>query len=64
VSLVVTSNKNFESWADDFPDAVIASAVLHRLVHHAHLVFIIGDSYRMKDHKAPQNGASIAKKSA
>lgn len=51
-STIVTSNKSFESWADDFPDAVIASAVLDRLVHHAHLVPIIGDSYRMKDHKS------------
>ena len=50
-SLVVTSNKGFEAWTDVFPDAVIASAVLDRLVHHAHLVPIIGDSYRMKELK-------------
>jgi DNA replication protein DnaC len=48
---IVTSNKSFESWGEDFPDAVIASAVLDRLVHHAHLVPIVGESYRMKDHK-------------
>jgi len=48
-SVVVTSNKSFESWAEVFPDAVIASAVLDRLVHHAHLVPIVGDSYRMKE---------------
>lgn len=50
-SLIVTSNKSFESWADVFPDAVIASAVLDRLVHHAHLVPIVGESFRMKHHK-------------
>lgn len=50
-STIVTSNKSFESWAEVFPDAVIASAVLDRLVHHAHLVPIVGDSYRMKDLK-------------
>ncbi len=50
-SLIITSNKSFESWADVFPDAVIASAVLDRLVHHAHLVPIVGESFRMKDHK-------------
>lgn len=50
-SVIVTSNKGFESWAEVFPDAVIASAVLDRLVHHAHLVPIVGDSFRMKDHK-------------
>jgi DNA replication protein DnaC len=51
-STIVTSNKSFESWAEVFPDPVIASAVLDRLVHHAHLVPIVGDSYRMKDLKA------------
>lgn len=51
-STIVTSNKSFESWAEVFPDAVIASAVLDRLVHHAHLVPIVGESYRMKDLKA------------
>lgn len=49
---IVTSNKSFESWAEVFPDPVIASAVLDRLVHHAHLVAIVGESYRMKDLKA------------
>lgn len=47
-SVIVTSNKSFESWAEVFPDTVIAGAVLDRLVHHAHLVPIVGDSYRMK----------------
>lgn len=37
-SIIVTSNKSFESWAEVFPDPVIASAVLDRLVHHAHLI--------------------------
>lgn len=60
-SLVVTSNKSFESWAEVFPDAVIASAVLDRLVHHAHLVPIVGESYRMKDHKANQKGGAPKK---
>ena len=50
-SIIVTSNKSFESWTEVFPDAVIASAVLDRLVHHAHLVPIVGDSFRMKELK-------------
>lgn len=52
---IVTSNKSFESWGEDFPDAVIASAVLDRLVHHAHLIPIVGESYRMKDHRERSN---------
>ena len=50
-SIIVTSNKSFESWAEVFPDPVLASAVLDRLVHHAHLIPIVGDSYRTKDLK-------------
>jgi len=61
-SVIITSNKSFESWAEVFPDAVIASAVLDRLVHHAHLVPIVGDSYRMKDLKAaPLKGGAARK---
>ncbi|MHC4164742.1 MAG: IS21-like element helper ATPase IstB [Planctomycetota bacterium] len=65
-SIIVTSNKSFESWAEVFPDAVIASAVLDRLVHHAHLIPIVGESYRMKDLKAKQTkgGARPARKRA
>lgn len=61
-SIVVTSNKSFESWAEVFPDPVIASAVLDRLVHHAHLVPIVGESFRMKDVRARQKGDVAAKK--
>ena len=59
-SVIITSNKSFESWAEVFPDAVIASAVLDRLVHHAHLVPIVGDSYRMKELKSPRTKGGAA----
>jgi DNA replication protein DnaC len=61
-SLIVTSNKSFESWAEVFPDPVIASAVLDRLVHHAHLVPIVGESFRMKELKTRQKGDPQPKK--
>ena len=61
-STIVTSNKSFESWAEVFPDPVIASAVLDRLVHHAHLVPILGESYRMKDLKKAKKGGKPAAK--
>ena len=63
-SVILTSNKSFESWTDVFPDAVIASAVLDRLVHHAHLIPIVGDSYRMKDLKTRRRPAKEEAKSA
>lgn len=61
-SLIVTSNKSFESWGEVFPDPVIASAVLDRLVHHAHLVPIVGESFRMKELKTRQKGEPQPKK--
>ena len=63
-SVIVTSNKSFESWVEVFPDAVIASAILDRLVHHAHLIPIVGESFRMKDLKTRKKGATRARKSA
>lgn len=60
-SLIVTSNKSFESWAEVFPDPVIASAILDRLVHHAHLVPIVGDSFRMKELKQRKQGGPAPK---
>jgi DNA replication protein DnaC len=61
-STIITSNKSFESWAEVFPDPVIASAVFDRLVHHAHLVPIVGESYRMKDLKKAKKGGKTAAK--
>jgi len=63
-STIVTSNKSFESWAEVFPDPVIASAVLDRLVHHAHLVPIVGESYRMKNLKSQKKKGATATASA
>jgi DNA replication protein DnaC len=63
-SVIVTSNKSFESWVEVFPDAVIASAILDRLVHHAHLIPIVGESFRMKELKARKRGGDRARKSA
>ncbi|MFQ5514486.1 MAG: IS21-like element helper ATPase IstB [Myxococcota bacterium] len=62
---IVTSNKSLESWAEIFPDPVIASAVLDRLVHHAHLVAIVGEFYRIKDLKGHhKKGGATATSSA
>lgn len=63
-SVIVTSNKSFESWTEVFPDAVIASAVLDRLVHHAHLIPIVGESYRMKDIKTRRKATEKEPKAA
>jgi DNA replication protein DnaC len=48
-SLIVTSNKPFGRWGEVFGDDVVAAATIDRLVHHAEVVALKGDSYRLKD---------------
>ena len=48
-SVIVTSNKPFGRWGEVLGDAVVAVAMIDRLVHHAEVVSLKGDSYRLKD---------------
>jgi DNA replication protein DnaC len=48
-SLIVTSIKPFGRWGEVFGDDVVAAAMIDRLVHHAEVVALKGDSYRLKD---------------
>jgi DNA replication protein DnaC len=48
-SVIVTSNKPFGRWAEVFGDATVAAAMIDRLVHHAEVVSLKGDSYRLKN---------------
>jgi DNA replication protein DnaC len=49
-STVITTNRSYKQWGAIFNnDAMLASAVLDRLLHHAETVLIEGKSYRMKD---------------
>ena len=48
-SLIVTSNLPFGQWDATFAqDATLTAALLDRLLHHAHIVPIAGESYRLK----------------
>ena len=48
-SLIVTSNKPFSAWGEIFGDEVVAVAMIDRLVHHAEILSLKGDSYRLRD---------------
>ncbi len=48
-SIILTSNKTFGRWGEIMTDDAVATATLDRLLHHAHVVSLTGDSYRMKD---------------
>lgn len=54
-STILTTNANFKTWGEIFQDPKIANAILDRVLHHATVVNIIGDSYRLKDHLEKDN---------
>ena len=45
-STIITSNRDMTEWAPLFNDALLASAAMDRLLHHAHIIEITGSSYR------------------
>lgn len=58
-STIFTTNANFRSWGEIFQDPKIANAILDRILHHATVVNIVGDSYRLKDHFKPEETKSV-----
>ena len=51
-SIILTANKSYGEWAEVFSgDAVIATAILDRLLHHSTTISIKGESYRLKDRR-------------
>ena len=47
-SIIITSNKSFETWAEMMGDEVLTTALLDRLLHHARVFTLDGESYRLK----------------
>jgi DNA replication protein DnaC len=47
-SLMITSNQPFSQWDNIFPDSMMSVAAVDRLVHHARILNIEGESYRTK----------------
>jgi DNA replication protein DnaC len=48
-SMLITSNRSIGEWGTVFGDAVVATAILDRLLHHSHVITIRGDSYRLRE---------------
>jgi len=49
-SMILTSNLPFAQWATTLADdSTLTAAMLDRLLHHAHIVQMSGQSYRLKD---------------
>lgn len=54
-STILTTNIMFKEWDAVFQDTKLANAILDRVLHHATVVNIIGDSYRIKNHFEKEN---------
>jgi DNA replication protein DnaC len=48
---VLTTNRGIADWGAIFEDTTVAVAILDRLLHHATVLTINGDSYRMRAHR-------------
>jgi DNA replication protein DnaC len=55
---LVTTNRGLPEWGDVFGDAVVAGAILDRLMHGAVVFNIKGPSWRMREHRALEEAAS------
>jgi DNA replication protein DnaC len=48
-STLVTTNRNFADWHEVFPNATCVVSLVDRLLHHAEVINIDGNSYRLKE---------------
>ena len=45
-SLIITANQPFSEWDRIFPDSMMTVAAVDRLIHHASIIELQGESYR------------------
>ena len=48
---IITTNRPFAEWSEVFPNAACVVSIVDRLIHHAEILVIEGDSYRMREAK-------------
>src|SRR5580704_14250159 len=48
-SIIVTTNRVFKEWNEVFPNATCIATMLDRLLHHADVTVIEGESYRVRE---------------
>ena len=57
-STIVTTNRGLPDWGEVFGDAVVAAAILDRLMHNAVVFNIKGPSWRLREHQALTTAAT------
>jgi len=48
---IITTNRPFAEWSEVFPNAACVVSIVDRLIHHAEILVIEGESYRMREAK-------------
>ena len=48
LALIITTNLKFADWVQVFGDQRLTAALLDRLTHHAHIIELLGESYRFR----------------
>lgn len=57
--LVITTNRDIDELTRLLPDPLLATAAMDRLLHHSHVLRLVGDTYR--NPKKPTRQKSIKK---
>ena len=48
-SLLLTTNRPFSEWPQVFPNATCVVSLIDRIIHHAEMLAIDGESYRARE---------------
>jgi len=55
LALIITTNLKFADWVQVFGDERLTAALLDRLTHHAHIIELLGESYRFRERTQGEN---------
>lgn len=55
LALIITTNLKFADWVQIFGDERLTAALLDRLTHHAHIIELLGESYRFRQRSQSQH---------
>lgn len=61
-SILLTTNKSFSSWPEVFPNASCVVSMVDRITHHAEIIAIDGESYRIKEAREAAKKKALRRK--
>ena len=63
-SLLLTTNRPFSEWPQVFPNAACVVSLVDRIIHHAEILALDGESYRAKEARERAEQRATQKKKA